>query len=294
MPLPSTHNDKPEKGAKGTLYIVATPIGNLEDITLRALSILKSVHVIAAEDTRHTRKLLNHYDISKPLFSFHDHNERDRMDDLLEKLNRGEHVALVSDAGTPSVSDPGFRLVREAVREGVTVVPIPGVSAAITAICASGLPTDTFSFYGFPPRKKGKRKELLSQLKHEKNTLIFYESPHRIQSLIEDMMEVFGDREVVLAREMTKLHEEFLRGTLGHLRDVLDQRQDIRGECTLIISPAQEEPLDMDHLDQEILDSLKRDTVSPSSLAKELSARYPMKRSEIYEKILLLRKSLAG
>lgn len=294
MPSPSTHKDNTDNRAGGTLYIVATPIGNLEDITLRALSVLKSVDVIAAEDTRHTGKLLSHYDIHKPLFSFHDHNERERMDALLTKLQQGESVALVSDAGTPSVSDPGFRLVREAVREGIPIVPIPGVSAAVTALCASGLPTDTFSFYGFPPRKKGKRIEFLVHLRHEKNTLVFYESPHRILPLIEDVLEVFGHRDAVLAREMTKIHEEFIRGTLGHIRDVLGDRQQIRGECTLIISGAAEEPVAVDNLETEILERLNDDTVSPSFLAKELASKYSVKKRDIYEKILLLRNASSG
>lgn len=291
MPSPSAYDDMTDKEAKGTLYIVATPIGNLEDITLRALSVLKSVDVIAAEDTRHTGKLLRHYAITNPLFSFHDHNERDRIETLLGSLKKGKQVALVSDAGTPSVSDPGFRLVREAIREGLNVVPIPGVSAAVSALCASGLPTDAFSFYGFPPRKKGKRKEFLSQLRHEKNTLIFYESPHRILPLIEDMVEIFGDREAVLAREMTKLHEEFVRGTLKDIYNELSIRVQIRGECTLIVSEAPDEVLNVENLEQEILERLNHDDISPSSLAKDLSSKYSIKKRDIYEKILMLRDS---
>ncbi|MBU1169820.1 MAG: 16S rRNA (cytidine(1402)-2'-O)-methyltransferase [Proteobacteria bacterium] len=279
---------------KGVLYIVATPIGNLDDITLRALNVLKSVDIIAAEDTRHTVKLLSRYSIKKHLFSFHDHNERDRMDILLSKIKEGNSVALVSDAGTPSVSDPGFRLVREAASQGLTIVPVPGVSAAVTALCASGLPTDAFVFLGFPPRKKGKRIEFLSDLKDEKKTLIFYESPHRIIQFIDEAIDILGPREAVLAREMTKIHEEFIRGSFEDIKGSLSRREQIRGECTLIVSGAQDCVVDVSMLDQEIRDKLLRGTPPPSVLAKDLSMKYPVKKRDIYEKILRIRDTLTG
>jgi 16S rRNA (cytidine1402-2'-O)-methyltransferase len=289
MPLPSIPSDNMKTG---TLYVVSTPIGNLDDMTLRALNVLKAVDIIAAEDTRHTKKLLAHYTINKPLFALHDHNERERSGQLLSLMQSGQSVALVSDAGTPSVSDPGFRLVRLSVEEGVAVVPIPGVSAAITALSVSGLPTDSFVFLGFPPRKKGKRHGFLEEIQQEKKTLIFYESPHRIMALLDDMIEVFGERNAVLCREMTKLYEEFIRGSLLSVREILKQREMVRGECTLIVSGADEQqPVPID-LDDEIQGRLQSGDSSPSSLAKELSVKYAMKKQDIYEKIMAVRKGL--
>lgn len=293
LPLPDPDDSLP-RSPRGVLYIVATPIGNLDDITLRALKVLNEVDVIAAEDTRHTGKLLAHFSINKPLFSFHDHNERDRIDRLLARLNEGQQVALVSDAGTPSVSDPGFRLVREAAMNGLTIVPIPGVSAAMTALCASGLPTDAFVFLGFPPRKNARRLEFLSAVKHETKTLIFYESPHRVLALIDEMIGVFGMRNAVLAREMTKLHEEFVRGTLADLLSALADREKIRGECTLIVSGFKEELSDVDTLESEIRKRLMHDDLSPSALAKSLSMEYPLKKNTIYDLILRIRESERG
>lgn len=292
MPSPSTYSDDTEKDSSGVLYIVATPIGNMDDITLRALNVLKSVDLVAAEDTRHTGKLLQHFSIKKPLFAFHDHNERERMDTLIARLKGGESVALVSDAGTPSVSDPGFRLVREAVGQGLTVVPIPGVSAAVTALCASGLPTDAFTFLGFAPRKQGKRREWLTRVKQDFPTVIVYESPHRLVSLIDDMIHVFGDREAALGRELTKLHEEFVRGPLTRIRDSLVQREQIRGECTLVVAGAGETSVNDDDLDRLIRERLADESVSPSSLAKELATIYPVKKRDLYDRILRIRDAI--
>ncbi|WP_459922965.1 16S rRNA (cytidine(1402)-2'-O)-methyltransferase [Desulfatiferula olefinivorans] len=268
---------------------MATPIGNLDDITFRALKVLGDVDLIAAEDTRHTGKLLSHFSISKPLFSFHDHNERDRVDLLLDRLNRGQTVALVSDAGTPSVSDPGYRLVREAAKQGLTIVPVPGVSAAMTALCASGLPTDAFVFLGFPPRKTARRREFLSEFKHETRTLIFYESPHRILSLIRELYDVMGSREAVLGRELTKLHEEFLRGRLSDLAETLSARERVRGECTLIVSGGAADTVSAGDLVSDIRRGLNDNDLSPSALAKALSKDYPLKKQEIYDMILAIR-----
>lgn len=199
----------------GTLYIVATPIGNLEDITLRALRILKEVDLIACEDTRHTRKLLSHFQISTSLTSYFEHNKIVKGERLLSDLTEGKNIALVSDAGTPGISDPGYNLVKAAVERGIPVVPIPGPSAAVTALAASGLPTDRFLFIGFLPQKEGKKRRLLESLKEEPGTLIFYESPFRLKKTLSLMTEVMGNRPVALAHELTKIHESFHRGRLG-------------------------------------------------------------------------------
>jgi 16S rRNA (cytidine1402-2'-O)-methyltransferase len=219
----------------GILYIVSTPIGNLEDITLRALRVLREVDLIACEDTRQTRKLLDHFGIAKPTVSYHQHNEASRTAELAAKLEAGVNVALVCDAGTPLVSDPGYRLVMAAIAAGVAVVPIPGPSAAVTALAAAGLPTDSYRFCCFLPAKGPQRRKLLEQLRQETCTLIFYETPHRILDALDDIAAVMGSRPVVAARELTKIHEEFLRGTAAALRDQLAARPSIRGEFTLLI-----------------------------------------------------------
>jgi 16S rRNA (cytidine1402-2'-O)-methyltransferase len=218
-----------------TLYVVATPIGNLEDMTFRAVRILREVDWIACEDTRETRKLLDHFGIDKPTISYHDHNEMERAKELSARLQQGESGALVSDAGVPLVSDPGYRLVRAAVEAGISVQPIPGPSASLTALSASGLPTDSFHFMGFLPARSGQRQHLLETLRNEKSTLIFYEAPHRILDTLDDVDRILGQRPVVLARELTKIHEEFLRGTAGEIRAQLEKRESIRGEITLLI-----------------------------------------------------------
>ena len=217
-----------------TLYIVATPIGNLEDITLRALRVLKEVDLIACEDTRHTRKLLAHYQISKPTVSYHEHNERERSAELIKKLEAGLNIALVSDAGTPLISDPGFRIVREAIDRSILVVPIPGPSALIAAVSASGLPSGAFAFFGFLPARRAARRARLEELAEIKSTVVFYEAPHRIKETIAYASEVFGNRECVVARELTKLHEEFVRGSLSQLE--LPEGA-ARGEIVLLIGP---------------------------------------------------------
>jgi 16S rRNA (cytidine1402-2'-O)-methyltransferase len=222
----------------GTLYVVATPIGNLEDITLRALRVLREADLIACEDTRQTRKLLDHFAISKPSVSYHDHNELARAEELVQKLQNGANIALVSDAGTPLISDPGYRLVEAATRVGIPVVPIPGPSAAIAALAASGLPTDAFRFCGFLPPKSTQRRKLIEGLKAETATLIFYEAPHRVLDALDDVAALMGARPVVVAREITKLHEEFLRGTAAEVRARLADRAMVRGEITLLIGKA--------------------------------------------------------
>jgi len=218
----------------GTLYVVATPIGNLADITHRALLVLMSVDVIACEDTRHTRKLLQHYGIATKTVSYHEHNENQRSEQLIDALQKGSDVAVVSDAGTPAISDPGFRLVRSAIENNITVVPVPGATALITALVAAGLPTDEFFFAGFLPSRTGARQSRLRELASIPATLIFYEAPHRLASTLKDLYSILGEREAVVARELTKLHEELRRGKLSELAEHYS-REEARGEIVLVI-----------------------------------------------------------
>jgi len=219
----------------GTLYLVSTPIGNLEDITHRAVRVLGEVDIIACEDTRHTRKLLNHYGINTHTVSYHEHNERERATELLRLTESGSDVAIVSDAGTPGISDPGFRIARLAIERGVRVVPVPGPSALITALVASGMPTDEFFFGGFLPARSGARRARLAELGSLPATLIFYEGPHRIAATLRDAHEILGEREAVVARELTKLHEEIARGRLSELAERFSSPEHARGEMVLII-----------------------------------------------------------
>jgi len=222
----------------GTLYLVSTPIGNLEDITHRAVRLLGEVDVIACEDTRHTKKLLSHYSIGTRTISYHEHNERERAAELLGRLKQGLDVAIVSDAGTPGISDPGFRLARLAIENDVRVVPVPGASALITALVASGMPTDEFFFGGFLPARAGARRTRLSELRSIPATLIFYEGPHRIAATLKDAQEILGEREAVVARELTKMHEEIVRGRLSELAARFSSTENARGEMVLIIDRA--------------------------------------------------------
>ena len=219
----------------GTLYLIATPIGNLEDITHRAVRLLGEVDVIACEDTRHTRKLLNHYGINTKTISYHEHNERERALELIERLKSGSDVAVVSDAGTPGICDPGFRLARIAIDSDVRVVPVPGASALVSALVASGLPTDEFFFGGFLPARSGARRARLAELRSIAATLIFYEAPHRIATTLRDAQEILGERQAVVARELTKMHEEIARGSLSGLAVRFSSAENPRGEMVLII-----------------------------------------------------------
>lgn len=220
---------------KGRLYIVSTPIGNLEDITLRALRILKEVDLIAAEDTRHTLLLLRHFGIQAPLTSYFEGNEIKKREFILSRLNQGDRIALVSDAGTPGISDPGYRLIRLAIEHLIPVIPIPGPSAVIAALSVSGLPTDAFLFKGFLPNKSKRRRDLLKQLEEVRETLIFYESPHRLSESLKDIFETLGDREIVLTRELTKMYEEVLRGKVSEIRNRIGEKK-LKGEITLVVS----------------------------------------------------------
>lgn len=231
----------PETPTRGTLYLVGTPIGNLEDITFRAVRTLKEVQLIACEDTRQTQKLLHHYGIETSTTSYHEHNELTRSAELVMQLEQGKNIALVSDAGMPAISDPGFRLVTLAIRHRITVVPIPGPSAFLSALVASGLPTDAFRYLGFLPSKSGQRAKLLESLRNSTRTLIFYEAPHRLLESVEEIAQILGpNRPTVVAREVTKLHEEFLRGTAGEVLAQLKQRAEVKGEITLLIGRAPE------------------------------------------------------
>ncbi len=224
----------PQEKQPGILYVVSTPIGNLEDITLRALRVLKEVDLIAAEDTRRTRQLLTHYGIHKPLISYHEHNRRMREKTLLQELREGKNIALVTDAGTPGISDPGEDLVRGAIQESIPLIPIPGPAALVAALSVSGLPTESFLFYGFLPSKAAARKKWLVSLKDRPETLVFYESPRRLASLLEDAAQILGDRRVVVAREMTKVYEEVYRGTITEVLDQLGE-EEVKGEVTVIL-----------------------------------------------------------
>ncbi len=227
------------------LYLVSTPIGNLEDITLRAVRILKEVDLIACEDTRHTRRLLDHFGISKPTISYHEHNEQERAAELVQRMLGGESIAMVTDAGTPGISDPAYRIVKAAIEQGITVVPIPGAVALIAGLTASGLPTDSFLFAGFPPHKKMARRVRLEELKPQRATLVFYEAPHRIRETLHDALEILGDRQAAVARELTKLHEQFIRGKLSEIAAHFNTH-DPRGEITLVIAGSG--PDNYDHL----------------------------------------------
>jgi len=265
----------------GILYIVATPIGNLEDITFRAVRILREVDVVAAEDTRHTQILLSHHDIHTPLTSYHEHNEKTKAQELVTRLAQGQNVALVSDAGTPAISDPGFRLVVQAIRAGARIIPIPGASALTAVLSASGLPTDRFVFEGFLPARKGPRREKLQSLRDETRTLIFYEAPHRLKEALGDIHDLLGNREAVLAREVSKIHEEFLRGPISELVRALGGG-DIRGEVTLIIRGSTGAPgVNEDRLKAEI-GELKGKGLRVKEIAEVLGEKFGYPKKEIY------------
>lgn len=287
MPLISPTEDHRRRGTSaspGSLFVVATPIGHMEDITFRAVRILGEVDVVAAEDTRHSGKLLSHYGISTPLVSFHDHNKEERAPELLERIQSGGSVALITDAGTPSISDPGYYLVKRAVLGFLPVVPVPGPSAVIAALSVSALPTDSFLFIGFVPKKGGRRHRLLEGLKEQNATLVFYESPKRMSALVETLLVTFGDREAVMARELTKIHEEVFRGRLSTLKADIAGRDSLRGECTLLVAGASASSV----VDPETVREYLRKVgeMSLSDRVKAVADRYGISRKVVYEEAL--------
>ena len=268
----------------GTLYIVGTPIGNLEDTTFRAIKTLQEVDLIAAEDTRHTSKLLQHFQILTPQLSYHQHNEQSRIPELIEKLNQGKAIALVTDAGMPAISDPGYELVKVCVEANISVVPIPGVTASITALCSSGLPTNKFIFIGFLPTKIKLREEQLEKLSNSLETVVLYESPYKLLQTLEDLAKILGgNRKIVLARELTKLHEEFWRGTVGQAI-IYYQNNQPKGEFTLVIAGAEPElpVLSEDTIKQE-LQELFAQGISRSQASRQLSQKINLSRRKIYQ-----------
>jgi 16S rRNA (cytidine1402-2'-O)-methyltransferase len=268
----------------GTLYVVGTPIGNLEDITFRAVRILQTVDIIAAEDTRHTGKLLQHFQVKTPQVSYHEHNRTSRIPELLEHLINNKAIALVSDAGMPGISDPGYELVKACIEAGISVVPIPGASAAITALSAAGLPTDRFVFEGFLPAKSQQRQEHLESLQTESRTLIFYESPHRLRDTLQDLALVWGsDRQIVLGRELTKLYEEFWRGTIAEAIAHYGQREP-QGEYTLVVAgiPASRPQLTEEELKAE-LKQLISQGISRSQASRQLAKFTSLPRRQLYQ-----------
>ena len=270
----------------GILYLVATPIGNLEDITFRAINILKEVDLIAAEDTRHTLKLLNHYEISKPLISYHRHNEEIKVDGLIEKLKEGQNVAVVSDAGTPAICDPGEVIVKEALKENIKVVPIPGACAFVNALVASGLDTKEFVFYGFLSINKKLRKEKLEQIKKENKTIILYEAPHKLKNTLEDLEEILEDRKIVIARELTKIHEEFIKGTA---KEILEKYTEPKGEHIVLIEAnpikqEDEEKLKINNLTiEEHYKYYEEQGFSKNEIIKKIAKDKGVTKNEIYK-----------
>jgi 16S rRNA (cytidine1402-2'-O)-methyltransferase len=266
----------------GLLYVVSTPIGNLEDITYRAVRILKEADWIACEDTRTTKRLLDHYGIQTRSISYHEHNEANRTEDLVARLRQGETGALVSDAGTPLLSDPGYRVVRAAVQAGIRIEALPGPSALLAGLVVSGLPTDQFHFGGFLPPKQGQRTRMLESLRDEPATLIFYEAPHRILESLEDIAATLGEREVVVAREMTKMHEEVLRGTPTEIRAALESRDSIRGEFVVLIAKASA-PLHDDRPPDEAVEALVRAGVNRMDAMKTVARQRGLSKRDVYK-----------
>ena len=274
----------------GILYIVATPIGNLEDITLRALRVLKEVDLIAAEDTRHTRILLSHYDIRTPLTSYHEHNERTKAQPLVERLLGGENIALVSDAGTPAISDPGYRLVVDAIHAGIRVIPLPGASALVATLSAGGLPTDRFAFEGFLPAKKQERRARLQELKNDARTLVFYEAPHRLNESLQDMQQIMGEREIVVGRELSKVHEEFLRGTVSEVVARFADRE-VKGEITIVVRGSTD---GCQVSEAEVKAEIRRlgaAGMGVKEISQLLGERYQLSKREVYQIVLKLKSS---
>lgn len=270
----------------GKLYLVATPIGNLEDITLRAIRILKEVDIVLAEDTRQTLKLLNHLEISKPLISYHRHNEEIKVDNIIQKLEEGINIALVSDAGTPVISDPGEVVVKEALKNNIEIIPIPGACALINGLIASGLDAREFSFYGFLSLNKKLRKEKLEEIRNENKTIILYEAPHKILNTLNDLKEILGDRKVVIARELTKIHEQYIRGTVS---EILEKYKEPKGEHIIII---EKNTIKKEELQSELINSMtieqhysyyEKQGFSKNEIIKKIAKDRNVAKNEIYK-----------
>jgi 16S rRNA (cytidine1402-2'-O)-methyltransferase len=284
----NTREKNSDKPLAPGLYLVATPIGNLEDITLRALRILRSVDRIACEDTRQTQKLLNHFEIRTPTVSYHMHNEGSRSEELVTELKQGARIAVVSDAGTPGIADPGGQIASAAIAAGIDVFPIPGANAAISGLIASGLPTEQFTFHGFLPAKAGQRKTALEELPRGNTTHLFYEAPHRILDTLADIEAILGPTQhVVVARELTKLHEEFLRGPVGDLRTQLAARPSIRGEIVLILAPAiaESKTTKQPSIAVEVAALIKAEGISEMDALKRVARERGMGKSEAYREL---------
>lgn len=271
---------------KGRLYLVATPIGNLEDITLRAVKILKEVDLIAAEDTRHTLKLLNYLNIKKPLVSYYKENENIKANQLIKKLIEGENIALVSDAGTPGISDPGEIIVRQAIENEIDIVPIPGACAFVNAIIASGMSTREFSFIGFLPVNKKEKKEKLEKLKNEQGTIILYEAPHKLSNTLENILEIFGNRKIVLAREITKIHEEFIR---GYIKEILEKNIEVKGEFVIIVEGNKKKSCNDNFKELSLEEHYKmyeEQGMEKKEIIKKIAKDKKVNKNEIYQKFL--------
>ena len=274
---------------KGKLYLVATPIGNLEDITLRSLRILKEVDIIAAEDTRHTLGLLNHFEISKPLISYYKQNEKTKSEVLIQKILEGKNIALVSDAGTPGISDPGEEIVKVAIENNIEIIPIPGACAFVNALIASGLSSKEFCFIGFLSAIKKDKKEKLENIKYETKTLILYEAPHKLKSTLESIYEVLGDRKIVLARELTKIHEEFIRGKIS---EIISQIEEVKGEFVILIEGSSESKKDVElsELNKQTIDEhykyYEKMGLSKKEIIKKIAKDRNLNKNDIYQQFL--------
>jgi len=268
----------------GKLYLVATPIGNLEDITLRAVRILQEVDIIAAEDTRHTLKLLNHLNIKKPLISYYRETEKTKAEILINKILDGKKIALVSDAGTPGISDPGEEIVQNCIKNNIEIIPIPGACAFVNALICSGLNTREFIFIGFLPVNNKNKKEKLEELKNENKTLILYEAPHKLKNTLENILEIFGNRKIVLAREITKIHEEFIRGTI---QEILQQNQDFKGEFVILIEGTQKKNEEIEYLNnlslEEHYEYYSNKKLDKKEIIKKIAKDRKTNKNEIYK-----------
>ncbi len=287
-----------KKEQSGILYICGTPIGNLEDITLRCLNVLKKVDLIAAEDTRHTKILLNHYQIRKPSTSYHKYSKEKKVEHILQLLQEGKKIALLSDAGMPGICDPGYEIIRKAIENSITIIPIPGVSALTTALVVSGFALERFVFEGFVPRKKGEKRRFFLNLKDEERTIVFYETPHRIKDTLNTLKEVMGDRRIVIARELTKKFEEIIRGKLSSVADSLNNRE-IKGEITLVLegnraSKKEDIFCTQDYVREAKLEKEIQNYVNQGLYIKDIvslvTEEYDISKKWVYEKVLELRK----